>query len=239
METTNQLTSLSICIPAKNEELTIKDTIDLYIRQLGDINLHQVVVVDDHSTDNTKQVVTTLAYPGCEILVDPNPHTSGVGNAIKHGLSLCQGDAIAICMADGSDSPDDIKNLLHALKVEDAHFAFGSRFTPSSTVTNYPKAKLILNRLFNRVVQAITGTNHNDSTNLFQLFTREGLRAIQPIKARNFNIGLEIYLKAIKSGLRITHAPINWQQRQAGQSKMRILKNAPSYIATLLAETLR
>ena len=67
----------------------------------------------------------------------------GVGNAIRFGLDNWQGDIVAICMADGSDSPLDLLKSYKLMEEKGVQCVFGSRFMEGSKVTNYPKIKLI------------------------------------------------------------------------------------------------
>ena len=122
-----------------------------------------ILVINDHSNDSTENVLVNLSkkYENLEYL--NNLFNSGVGNAIKFGLERWEGDIVVICMADSSDSPDDI--LVSYKKMIEGGYdcIFGSRFIKGSRVINYPIVKLFLNRLFNNLVMLLFRNNYNDS----------------------------------------------------------------------------
>ena len=224
---------LCVLIPARNEELTLTETVENIHKKLKTKISFNILVVNDHSDDGTIEVLEVLAEKFTNLKFLSNEWGGGVGNAIRFGLTKWQGDIIAICMADGSDTPEDI--LLSYKKIHEDGYdcAFGSRFIKGSQVIDYPFIKYLLNRLFNNWVRIKTGINYNDFTNIFKLYHRQSIELIFPLDSTGFNIGLEMSLKAFKSGLKIAVIPISWKQRKAGVSKLNLSNNFKLYIATL------
>ena len=225
---------LCILIPAKNEELTLSETIENLQSKLHGIIPFDILIVNDHSTDGTFELTVNLAskYPNLKCL--SNEWEGGVGNAIRYGLSQWQGDIVALCMADGSDSPDDILKSYYKIADEGYDCVFGSRFIKGGKVKNYPILKLILNRIFNLSVKLKTGYKYNDFTNIFKVYHRRSLESISSINSTGFSIGLEMSLKAFKNKLKIAIVPITWTQRKAGVSKLKLSKNFRLYMSTFL-----
>jgi dolichol-phosphate mannosyltransferase len=224
---------LCVIIPAKNEVLTLTETIENIQEKLKEIPFN-ILVVNDHSEDGTLKLLENLALKHSNLKFVSNEWEGGVGNAIRYGLSNWQGDIVALCMADGSDAPGDILLSYKKICVDGYDCTFGSRFIKVGQVKNYPIIKLILNRIFNNWVRIISGKRYNDFTNIFKVYHRRSVEAISPLDSTGFNIGLEMSLKAFKKELYIAIIPISWRQRKAGISKLKLSKNFKLYMSTLL-----
>ncbi len=224
---------LCVIIPAKNEMLTLTETIYNIQKKLeGEIPFN-ILVVNDHSDDGTLQLLENLSRIYSHLKFVSNEWEGGVGNAIRFGLTKWQGDIVAICMADGSDAPEDIL-LSYKMICEDGYYCvFGSRFIKGGQVVNYPFVKYFLNRIFNNWVRIKTGINYNDFTNIFKLYHRRSIEVIFPLDSTGFSIGLEMSLKAFKKGLSIAIIPVSWKQRKAGVSKLKLSENFKLYMSTL------
>jgi dolichol-phosphate mannosyltransferase len=120
----------SVIIPAKDEEESLPETLRNIHQTLQAAQiLHELVVVDDGSSDRTWQVLEDLKRSDIDTLNplrNEGPH--GFGRAITHGLNHCQGDAVVIMMADESDSPRDAVKYWRLLNDEGYECVFGSRF---------------------------------------------------------------------------------------------------------------
>ena len=224
---------LCVIIPAKNEMLTLTETIDNIQKKLEGEIPHNILVINDHSDDGTLQLLENLSRIYSNLKFVSNEWEGGVGNAIRFGLSQWQGDIVAICMADGSDAPEDIL-LSYKMICDDGYdCVFGSRFIKGGQVENYPFVKYFLNRIFNNWVRIKTGINYSDFTNIFKLYHRRSIEVIYPLNSTGFSIGLEMSLKAFKRGLNIAIIPISWKQRKAGVSKLKLSENFKLYMSTL------
>jgi dolichol-phosphate mannosyltransferase len=143
---------LCIIIPAKNEVLTLNETIcNIQNKLKGQIPFN-ILIVDDHSDDGTFNLLKNLAIKFSNLKFISNEWDGGVGNAIRFGLIKWDGDIVAICMADGSDAPEDILLSYKKICVDGYDCAFGSRFIQGGCVESYPLIKLFLNRFFNNWV---------------------------------------------------------------------------------------
>jgi dolichol-phosphate mannosyltransferase len=229
---TNKM-ELCIIIPAKNEELTLTETLEIIQNKLEGKIPFNILVVNDYSDDDTPNLLKNLSLRFSNLKYVSNELEGGVGNAIRYGLSKWQGDIVALCMADGSDAPEDILLLYKKIKEDGYDCAFGSRFIKGGRVKNYPIVKLILNRIFNTWVRVISGNRYNDFTNIFKVYHRRSIEAISPLNSTGYSIGLEMSLKAFKRRLKIAILPISWVQRKAGVSKLKLCKNFKLYMSTL------
>jgi dolichol-phosphate mannosyltransferase len=225
--------NLCIIIPAKNEEATISNTVAEFYNALNSVIDFSILIVNDYSDDNTSNVLNTLQkkYPIVKSI--DNMYSSGVGNAIRYGIENSKGTVIAICMADGSDSPKDVLESYKLIINEGYECVFGSRFIKGGHVIDYPYVKLLLNRIFNNGVELITRNQYNDYSNIFKMYRRTVIDKIMPISSEGFSIGLEMSLKAFNINAKIKVIPITWKQRKAGKSKLNLIKNIKVYMTTL------
>lgn len=226
--------TLSIVIPAQNEENGVGETISAIAEKLESESIpFEIVVVDDHSSDGTAAVVSTFGgrWPGVRCV--PNLRSRGFGNAIHTGLEAFTGDAVCIVMADASDDPQDIVAYWRTLQ-QGYDCAFGSRFVRGARVVDYPLLKLTLNRLANLFIATLFGVRYNDMTNAFKCFRREVITGISPILSHHFNITVELPLKAIVRGYSWTVIPTNWYNRKDGVSKFKVKEMGSRYLFIVL-----
>src|SRR5262245_8444730 len=120
----------SVVIPAYNEAPNLKENIPPLIACLTKANItHEIVVVNDNSTDNTQSVICELKNHFPSLLLVNNASSNGFGLAVRSGLEAFKGEAVIIVMADGSDSPEDVVAFYQKLQ-EGYDCVFGSRFIP-------------------------------------------------------------------------------------------------------------
>lgn len=225
---------LSVVIPAYNEEGSIADTVESIVTTLSGEQIdHDVIVVDDSSTDGTAGVVAELAREHPQVRCLPSPYRNGFGFAVRAGLEAFEGDAVAIVMADGSDSPEDLVAYQRLLE-EGYECAFGSRFVHGSRVIDYPRSKLIMNRIVNAGIRVLFRHGYNDTTNAFKAYRREVIENVQPFLSHHFNLTVELPLKAVVRGYSYGIVPISWSNRKTGVSKLRLNEMGSRYLFIVL-----
>ena len=187
----------SIVIPARNEAGSIASTVNALVDAFALEQIdYEIVVIDDASTDDTYEIVEALANDNPRIRPYRSPNTPGFGLAIRAGFDVFSGDAVAIVMADESDSPTDAVRYLRVLE-DGWDCAFGSRFVRGATVSDYPRTKLVLNRIVNGGIRMLFRHGYNDTTNAFKAYRREVIETLQPLLSNQFNLTVELPLKAI------------------------------------------
>lgn len=225
---------LSIVIPAHNEADTIRETVERLTAELAGERLdHEVLVVDDNSTDGTSATVAAIAEGNSRVRYLPSPYDNGFGLAVRAGLEAFEGDAVAIVMADGSDDPLDVVHY-HRLLTAGYDCVFGSRFMAGATVRDYPRAKLYINRLVNWGIRLTFGHGYNDTTNAFKAYRREVIETVQPLLSHHFNLTVELPLKAIVRGHSYAIVPISWRNRRHGSSKLSLQEMGSRYLFIVL-----
>jgi dolichol-phosphate mannosyltransferase len=189
---------------------------------------HEIVVVDDGSTDRTWQLLNETVRRIPELVPIRNPGPHGFGRAIQRGLAAFTGDAVVIMMADESDDCRDVVRYWEVLG-DGWDCVFGSRFLKGGGVIDYPHVKLCLNRLANGFVRLLFGIRLNDTTNAFKAYRREVIEGCMPILSPHFNITVELPLKAIVRGYSWTTIPITWRNRRTGIAKLKIREMGSRY----------
>jgi dolichol-phosphate mannosyltransferase len=225
---------LSVVIPARDEEGSIEQTLAAIAGTLQAERIpFELVVVDDGSTDRTAACVRQSAegYPGIRLIHNTGRH--GFGMAVRAGLAQATGDAIAVMMADGSDSPEDL--VRYYRKIEEGYdCAFGSRFIRGSKILDYPVHKLAINRIANWFIRLLFGLRYNDITNAFKCYRRQAIEGMQPLLSPHFNLTVEMPLKAIVRGYSYAVVPISWTNRKSGMSKLKIKEMGSRYLFIVL-----
>jgi dolichol-phosphate mannosyltransferase len=225
---------LSVVIPARNEEHSIGATVgDLTAALQRERIPYEIVIVDDASTDATADVAGRLAEADADVRYLRSPYRNGFGFAVRAGLEVFTGDAVAIVMADGSDDPEDLV-AYHRLLVAGYDCAFGSRFMSGARVTGYPRFKLAVNRVVNSGIRLLFGHGYNDTTNAFKAYRREVIANVQPLLSQHFNLTVEIPLKAVVRGHSYAVVPIRWHGRAQGTSKLRLEEMGSRYLFIVL-----
>jgi len=225
---------LSVIIPAHNEEYCIGGTLIELLDTLRRASINsEIIVINDYSNDKTETIVKALSKDNSELKCVDNLHPNGFGFAIQTGLENFSGDAVAIVMADASDAPEDVVKFFRKLE-EGYDCIFGSRFIKGGGTHDYPKFKLVVNRVVNTFIRILFGISYNDTTNAFKIYRREAIEGLKPFLSRHFNITVELPLKAITRGYSYSVLPNTWTNRTAGESKLKLKEMGSRYLFIVL-----
>jgi dolichol-phosphate mannosyltransferase len=227
--TAEPLSLLSIVIPARDEEGSIRSAVEHLHLELSLHNVpHEIVVVDDGSSDETWEILSELRKRIPELHPVQNTGLHGFGRAIICGLDNMQGDAVVIMMADESDDARDAVRYWQILN-EGWDCVFGSRFIKGGGTIDYPRFKLMMNRLVNTVIRIVFHIPLNDTTNAFKAYRRRVIDGCRPLISPHFNLTVELPLKAIVRGYTWTVMPITWRNRRSGVAKLKLKEMGSRY----------
>lgn len=223
------LSLYSIVIPAHNEEGSLPHTVRAVYDAMVKAGVpHEIVVVDDGSSDRTWEVLQELTQTVPTLVPVQNVDLHGFGRAVAFGLGHMKGDACTIMMADASDSPEHAVRYWELLN-EGWDCVFGSRFVRGGRVVDYPRVKLLVNRMANFFIRILFAIPLNDTTNAFKAYRRTVIEGCRPFLSPHFNLTVEIPLKAIVRGYSWTVTPISWQNRKHGVPKLKISEMGSRY----------
>jgi glycosyltransferase involved in cell wall biosynthesis len=224
----NILEKILVLIPALNEEATISSI----VKELRELGISHIRVIDNGSTDHTTDLATMA---GAEILHESR---RGYGQACWTGLQVIPASTewILFCDADGSDDLTQIPLLLKA--AEHADFVVGNRRSTSHDKASLTAIQNFGNALATTLIHWCWGFRYHDLGPL-RLIRRESIERMK-MQDRGFGWTVEMQVRAIEMGLRIVEVPVNYRIRQGGRSKisgtLRGTVNAGTIILLTLAK---
>ncbi len=182
-----------------------------------------VMVVDDNSPDGTGKIADELAAADPQVTVVHRAEKAGLGAAYINGfrVALAAGyDVIGEMDADGSHQPEQLHRLLDALGSAD--LVIGARWIPGGSVVNWPRSRVLLSRGGNLYVRLLLGVKVRDATAGFRVFKRATLEAIDldSVQSTGYVFQTDMAYRTLKAGLRVVEVPIEFIERERGDSKM-------------------
>jgi glycosyltransferase involved in cell wall biosynthesis len=234
--------TVSVVIPAKNEARNLPDVFAALPP-----DLHEVILVDGSSTDDTVEVARRV-LPGIRIIGQTR---KGKGNALACGFAAATGDVIVMLDADGSTDPAEIPRYVEAV-VQGADFAKGSRFLPGGGSSDISHIRQFGNHCLNKVVNVLYRTSYTDLCYGYNAFRRSCL-AVMDLDAGSpgdanseemlwgdgFEVETLINVRIAKAGLVVTEVPSFEKSRQYGTSNLNAVSDGIRVLRTIQAERSR
>lgn len=217
---------LSVVVPAYNEQDNIKEVIDKIERSL-DIE-HELIVVNDHSTDATAEIVNKLSRQYNNVRLVENKLKQGFANAIKTGLSNVATELSIPVMGDLCDDLLTIKKMLQKIN-EGYDIVCGCRYIKGGARLGGSQLKGFFSYFVGWSLYYLLGFPTRDIANAFKMYRKTVIDSMD-IKSEGFEVSMEIPLKAYYLGFKITEVPTVWKERTKGKSSFQMMKLFPSYL---------
>jgi glycosyltransferase involved in cell wall biosynthesis len=218
------LDSISIVIPAYNEENRLPGTLDCVLAYLGNRtwSFTEVIVVDDGSTDGTARVVEQYHRDHSMVRLLRNPGNCGKGYSVRHGMLEAGGDWILFSDADLSAPIDELDKLLAAADETKVAVVIGSRALDRSLIAVHQSFfRETAGRLFNLFVRVLTGLPLWDTQCGFKLFAGHAARQIfQRQRLERFGFDAEVLFIARRLGFRTVEIPVRWSHSEGTKVSM-------------------
>lgn len=224
--------TVDIVIPVYNEGDNIVTALKRIEAEVK--HSYRVLVVYDMDTDTTLAALDAAKAQGLfsnmALLPTKNRFGRGALNAIKTGLDVANSEFVVVTMADLSDPPSVINNMIEKALSENADLVCGSRYMKGGSQTGGPLLKRTLSRIAGVSLRYLIGFPTHDVTNSFKLYRKKVLNAIQIESSGGFELGMEIVVKAWGLGFNVAQVPTSWEDRSAGESRFRLFKWLPCYL---------
>ncbi|MEU6432013.1 polyprenol monophosphomannose synthase [Microbispora sp. NPDC046973] len=210
-----------VIVPTYNE----RENLPLITRRLREAlpDVH-LLVADDNSPDGTGRIADELAEADDHVHVLHRTSKQGLGAAYIAGFrwGLAEGYDVLVEMdADGSHQPEELHKLLDAV-TDGADLAIGSRWMPGGKTVNWPFSRELLSRGANTYVRLVLGIPVRDATAGFRAYRAATLEKIglDDVESQGYCFQVDLTLRTVRQGLRVTEMPITFVERTVGSSKM-------------------
>jgi glycosyltransferase involved in cell wall biosynthesis len=219
---------VSVVIPTLNEAANLPHV----FARLPFEDLHEVILVDGNSTDDTIEIARQLC-PSVRVVLQDG---KGKGNALACGFAAARGDIIVMLDADGSTDPQEIPAYVDAL-FDGADLAKGSRFMEGGGSVDITPLRMQGNRFLNGTVNVLFGTSYSDLCYGYNAFWSDVLPTIN-VDCDGFEVETLINVRAAKAGLNVAEVPSIEQERIHGVSKLHPIRDGLRVLRTILSERL-
>jgi glycosyltransferase involved in cell wall biosynthesis len=218
---------VSVVIAALNEAENLP-----YVFSRLPEGLHEIILVDGHSVDDTVAVARRLR-PDVRILTQSG---RGKGRAMAEGFNACTGDIIVALDADGSTDPAEIPRFVSAL-CNGADFVKGSRFAQGGASTDITRARSLGNHVLGAVVNALYGTHYTDLCYGYNAFWARCLPYLR-VDCDGFEVETLMNVRIAKAGLIVHEVPSYEQVRLYGESNLQTIRDGSRVLRTIVREWL-
>ncbi len=231
--------SVSVVIPCLNEEMNLQPLVSRLLALYAEY-LHEIILVDDNSTDRTAEVIRSLTIENPIVHGVFRRPPSGVGRALTSGYNAASGRYILSMDCDFIHLLPELRDLFDAA-AQGYDVVVGSRFSRHSVLLNYPFQKILANRGFHALARFAFRRQFRDLTNNLKLIKRDVIEVLR-LSEPHFAVNAETGLQPLLMDFSIKEVPISWINRAPGMgvSSFRLAKVGGGYwrvLARLARET--
>lgn len=216
--------SISIIIPAYNEQARLPDTLRRVEQYLQESNwtFHEILIVDDGSRDGTYDAAMSFAGTNPHIRVLRNPGNRGKGFSVRHGMLEARGEWRLFSDADLSTPIEELEKLWSAVALGKHQVAIGSRALDRSLIgVHQPGFRETMGRVFNSVMRAATGLSISDTQCGFKLFRGDVAEEVFSRQTlERFGFDAEVLFIAARRGYSIAEVPVRWNHVEGSKVGM-------------------
>jgi glycosyltransferase involved in cell wall biosynthesis len=217
----------TVVVPALNEHQFINIFLDR-IDESVTIPVEILIIVDNEG-DSTIAAVGNRKSIRHEIKMAISNFGDGPANAIRFGFEIAKSNIFVVTMADGSDDPRAIDELIRLVE-RGCTVACASRYMPGGQQIGGPRFKKFLSKNASRILKIGLGIGTHDSTNSFKAYSRDFVDEVGLESTKGFELGIELVAKAHRRGRIIAEIPTIWIDRNTGKSNFQLRKWLPQYM---------
>ena len=224
---------VSVVVPCRNEAPNIRPLVSGLRERYGGY-LREILLVDDCSTDTTRDEIRSLAADDPRVKLIGREPPNGVGRALADGCRAASGRWVLFLDCDFQRQLPELRGLFEAAEAG-ADVAVGSRFAAGRELRGYPLPKRVANRSFHLLARLLLGRRFRDLTNNLKLMRREAADQL-PFVEPGFAVNAETGLQPLVRGFRVREVPVSWTGRTQGmgESSFRLLREGGGYVRALL-----
>ena len=227
IRTTATALRVSVVVPAYNEGDAITPVLER-VAQSVEIPFECLIVVDSPD-DSTIAPVRRFAKNDARFQVLLNDYGRGPANAIRYGIDHAEAPVSVVTMADGSDDPRQIDDLVRLVD-RGVVVAAASRYMPGGQQVGGPLMKGMMSRSAGLSLRTFARVGTSDATNSFKAYSTDFVREVGIDSRDGFVLGLELTVKARRLGLPVAELPTIWLERHVGESNFDVAKWVPHYL---------
>lgn len=231
----SRLSTISVVIPAYNEEKTVGSLVQRAHRVLRDLEMpYEIIVVDDGSKDGTARIASQNG-----VVLVSNGVNYGKGHSLCMGIEKSRGSIVVTMDADGSHQPEEIPKLLFPILRVSPHtdVVIGSRFLGELEDHAMSNLHFVGNKIICLVMRILTGKWVTDSQSGFRAYRREVFDSTW-IKSEGFDIETEITIKALVNGFNLSEVPITCMRRADSVSRLNTFRDGFAIFRTIFESSL-
>jgi glycosyltransferase involved in cell wall biosynthesis len=228
------MASISIVIPAYNEEKGIKEIVERVLDVQDDLNQvgvsgFELLVVDDGSRDRTAEITRKIAEYHPELRLISHQVNKGYGAALKTGFNTAEGDLVGFLDADGTYPPEYFPQLCEAA-LNGADLVVGSRMVGADS--QMPMTRRVGNIFFANLLSLVGPQRVTDSASGMRVFRREILEQVYPLPD-GLNLTPVMSTRAVHEGIKIAEVPIPYSER-VGRSKLSVTQDGTLFLHSMI-----
>jgi len=217
----------SVIIPARDEAGQIEGTLDRLCAALP--AGCEVLVIVDSPADSTRPAVLAYRRRAPQVRCLVSSYGPGPAHAIRFGMDAAQAAVTVVTMADGSDDPAQLSELIRLIE-GGAAVAAASRYMPGGRQLGGPRLKAALSRSAGLSLQLLARPGTRDATNSYKAYSSAFVRSVGVDSRHGFEVGIELTAKARRRRLPVAEIPTTWHDRASGQSRFRPVRWLPRYL---------
>jgi glycosyltransferase involved in cell wall biosynthesis len=223
--TTAQLSSVTIILPVMNESLSLRQTIEIILRDTPKEWIREILIVTDRKTAaESLAAIAELKQQHVGVIVVHQQQLPFLGGAVREAFDLARGSHVILMASDLETDPKDVRLLIEEERKKPAGIVTASRWQMAGHFHGYSKIKLVCNWLFQRFFSVLYGTRLTDMTFAYRIFPTQLVQAIRWEELRHPFL-FETLVKPLRLGVPVTEIPSIWRARTEGESQNTFFRN--------------